>query len=60
MADFVLNLQVTFLEKKHPTNETGLRVRLLQEMLQYDMLSENDHLGINQVWAEFFQGEHNT
>ena len=46
MTDFVTNLQVKFLEEKEPSNEMGLRVGLLQKILQYGISDEDDHLGI--------------
>jgi len=49
MASFITNVQVKFLEKKHPLNKTGLKVILLQKILECSIIGEDDPLGVYQV-----------
>ena len=55
----VFSLQIELLEEKNPSDEAGLRIGLLHEVLQSELASENDDLGINQVRLKLFQGKNN-
>jgi hypothetical protein len=53
-----MNLNIKFLEKKDPMDQTWFSILLSQEILDGCVIGVNNDLRVYDVRSEFFQGEY--
>jgi hypothetical protein len=54
----IKNLNIKFLKKKDPTNQTWYSFLLTQEILDGCVIGVNNDLRVHDVRSEFFEGEY--